>query len=92
MDGQFLINTPTHKRWWLPDGRHQYESMILGDLECIRVIDMRTMTVRVRTDLRTSDPNWESLSGIAQDLARKRYRGQIRHKSREVRVTHTGEK
>ena len=38
----FLINTPSHKRWLLPDGVHAYNTVLYGDRFNVSVINLRT--------------------------------------------------
>lgn len=78
----WIINTPAHKRWWLPDGRHQYNSNIFGDTLRICVIDSYTQEQKHIAYIKL-EGNWEDLSQLSQELAAKRYPRQLRHKSKE---------
>lgn len=80
----FIINLPYHKRWWLPDGRHQYNSVLYGDHFHISIIDSWTGDIRQGHNVKIQ-PGHEDLLELSQELARKRYPRQLRHKSREVR-------
>jgi hypothetical protein len=79
---EFLINLPYHKRWWLPDGRHQYNSVLYGDWFHITIIDSWTDDIRQGHDIQIK-PGHEDLLLLSQELARKRYPRQLRHKSRD---------
>lgn len=70
----FVINTPNHKRWWLPDGVHQYNSFMYGDKVYETVLNARTgETVLSMPALRLDDPTWKDLAELAQELARKKF-------------------
>jgi hypothetical protein len=71
--GNFLINTPSHKRWWLPDRRHQYNSVLYGDRFYCSIIDSHTGMSKDHHQILIKD-GWEDLAQTAQELAAKRYR------------------
>lgn len=69
----FLIDTPSHKRWWLPDRRHQYNSVIYGDMlhwSIIRAMDHSTV---ISGNIDISKLGWENLSELCQALAERKY-------------------
>lgn len=76
----FLINTPYHKRWYLPDGRHQYNSVMFGDTVHISIIDSATNETKVSHYIKM-EVGWEDLCDLSVELANKRYPKQLRHKS-----------
>lgn len=71
----FLIDTPNHKRWMLPDGRHWYNSLIYGDSLYISVIDGRSgLTVlNVPRIFLDEKDQWKETAELAQELAKKRF-------------------
>lgn len=68
----FLINLPYHKRWWLPDNRHQLNSFMYGDTVHMSVIDSYDGTIKQSHYLKMT-PGWEDTSALFQELANKRY-------------------
>lgn len=72
----FLIDTPNHKRWMLPDGEHYYNSVLYGDHFKV------TIWHRLRNELVLSLPTiyidekgqWKDLLETAQALAEKKFR------------------
>ena len=72
----FMIDTAYHKRWMLPDRKHYFNTIIHGDCEHWSVWDMRANECRESGYFRLSDPNWKTLSELAQSLAEKKYRYQ----------------
>jgi hypothetical protein len=87
----FIINTPNHKRWWLPDGVHMYDSFIYGNKEHFSVIRRGRMGHSDETILRGSldldNPQYEDLRIAAQELANKRFRKpSIMQKNNPVRM------
>lgn len=81
----FLINLPYHKRWWLPDGRHAYNSVIFGDEIKFSVIDMETMQTKESFTCKLDkDDKWRDLGYAFQEKANKKYPKQPRHKRNEA--------
>lgn len=78
----FVINTPNHKRWILPDNLHYYNSFIYGDTEHISIIRIHDLSGVFSVNLKLGS-NWEEMSQLAQELANKRFPKQLRHKSSE---------
>lgn len=80
--GNFIINTPYHKRWWLPDSIHQLNSVIFGDDLRLCVIHSltgeQTEIVTIKLD---AEGKWKDTSALYQELANKKYKPQLRHKS-----------
>jgi hypothetical protein len=74
----FIINEPGHKRWWLPDARHQYNSVIWGDTIRWSIIDSWSGDTKLSGHISLSDPQWENLSDLSQKLAAKKYPRTIR--------------
>jgi len=71
---EFLINTPYHKRWWLPDGKHQFNSFLYGDTLHISIIEAKQLRTKESFDISLLKPGWEALAETAQALAEKKYR------------------
>lgn len=72
----FLIDTPSHKRWMLPDGEHYYNSVIYGTWIHETVWNIRTNELvlslpYVEID---SEGRWRELCDLAQALAEKKFR------------------
>lgn len=70
----FIIDTPSHKRWFLPDRRHQINSVIYGDRMRMSVMDGSGRypdQFVVYIDLNKS--NWQELADVYHDLAKKRF-------------------
>lgn len=67
------INTPSHKRWWLPDGFHQYNSVIYGDKHTMDILDKDGLCVATTYQVSFSNPNWKDLSDKHQELAKRQY-------------------
>lgn len=71
----FLINTPSHKRWILPDGLHYYNEVLFGDWFHVTIWD------RLRNELVLSLPaiyiddkgQWKDLLETAQALAERKF-------------------
>jgi hypothetical protein len=75
-----LIDTPCLKRWWLPDGRHQYNSVLHGDAFYISIIDSRTHeTVKRHTVRIDKEGKWKDLLLLSQELANKKYKKELRY-------------
>lgn len=77
----FIIDTPYHKRWWLPDNRHQINSVIYGDDHLMQVIDSVTGYTKQSFTVKLSNPQSNDLWDAFQESARKKYPKQLRHKS-----------
>jgi hypothetical protein len=73
MSNGFILDTPYHKRWWLPDGRHQYDSQIHGLSLEGKILDGLTGETKLSWTIDMSKEGWVNLSLAAQDLARKKY-------------------
>lgn len=69
---EFLINTPYHKRWWLPCHCHQYNTVLHGTtVHCSIIEPLRHETVaswNIEIKL-----GWENLSSLSQELANKNH-------------------
>lgn len=72
----FLIDTPSHKRWMLPDGEHYYNSVIHGDYIYETVWDIRSNScvVSVQPIYLDGAGKWKEHCELAQALAEKRFR------------------
>lgn len=71
----FLINLPGHKRWMLPDGKHQLDIQIYGDQENWRVIKSFPVPSTVLSGyLKLTDPNYERNHETMVALAEKKFR------------------
>lgn len=80
--GDFVIDTPNHKRWWLPDRVHQYNSFMYGNTVKDTIINGFTgETVLSLPAFSLDDPHWQDHAELAQELARKRFPAR---KEREV--------
>jgi hypothetical protein len=76
--GEFLIDTPYHKRWYLPNRDFAFNSVIYGDdIRCsvIRLRDGRTM--ESATYSFTKHENWSELCDLFVELASKKYKRQM---------------
>lgn len=84
--GDFLIDLPHHKRWWLPDGKHVFNSVIYGDDIRYSVIEMDRFKTKESITVKI-DPTgkWKDVGDTFQELANKKYRKELRHKSQEKR-------
>lgn len=73
--GEFLIDTPYHKRWMLPDGFHYYNSVIYGDTIHITIWNTRRNEIVLSLPAITIDPKgqWKDLCETAQALAERRF-------------------
>lgn len=72
--GEFIVNTPSHKRWWLPDGVHTFNSVIYGDWMHQSIRHERKNELKLSLpslDLRKD--NWKELAELAQELANKKF-------------------
>jgi len=67
----FIINLPYHKRWWLPDRRHQYNSVLFGDQFHLSIIDSQTGNITDEHSIGIGNPDYLIKS---QELAYKKYR------------------
>lgn len=87
--GDFIIDTPYHKRWWLPDRIHQLNSVIFGDDLRLSIHHSLTgeqfQVVTIKLD---AEGRWKDTSEFYQELANKKYCKQLRHKS----ITHERKK
>lgn len=70
---EFIIDTPYHKRWRLPDGKHLYNSVIFGDTLRLSIIEERNHNTKEVYTVSLSNPKWQDLSFMFQDLANKKY-------------------
>lgn len=73
--GNFLIDEPHHKRWYLPNRDFAFNSVIFGDdIKCsvIRLDDGRTM--ESVTFSFTKHSNWSDLCDLFVELANKKYK------------------
>lgn len=70
----FIVNTPYHKEWWLPDRSHRMISTILGDKLYFRVIRESSRLSILSGSIDLKNPQWEDLWETAQELANKRFR------------------
>lgn len=72
----FIINTVTHKRWWLPDRRHQYDSILFGDCFRIAILDAldggRIVDSHV-VKIDGPEGQWKNLLELSQELANRKY-------------------
>jgi hypothetical protein len=85
MTVQWLINTPYHQRWWLPDGKHAYNGNIFGDDLRMAVIEMETMRTKETFVVKLTNPNYKDVEAAFQEKAKKKYPKQLRSKEQEVR-------
>lgn len=69
----FIIDTPYHKRWWLPDGKHWYNSIIYGSILRGSIINASTGQTVKSWEISLDNPEWQNLSAKAQELANKHY-------------------
>lgn len=76
----FIINTPNHKRYMLPDGKHAYNMFMFGNEVHVSVIDHRTGYVKQSAYIKMKN-DWEYLVELSQKLAAKRYPKELRHRS-----------
>lgn len=75
----WIINTPAHKRWWLPDRRHQVDSQIMGRRLYMRVLDARFQDrVRQTFTIEMDKADWEDLQIGFCELAKKKYKAELR--------------
>jgi hypothetical protein len=74
MSQDFLINTPNHKRWWLPDRRHWLDSFMFGDAVKISVIRSYDQSTVLSSYIDMKKDNWDDLCQLAYELAEKRFR------------------
>lgn len=81
----FLINTPSHKRWMLPDNIHAFNSVIYGDDIKVSVIELDTMRAKESVIFKLSNPEWQNLCDMFQKLAERKYCKRLRHKSNMAR-------
>jgi hypothetical protein len=81
----FLIDTPYHKRWRLPDGIHLYNSVLHGD--CFRISILHALSGEIKDShtIKIAD-GWEDLCVLSQELANKKYRRIPCLKSQKVRL------
>lgn len=79
----FIINTPMHKRWWLPDARHQYDGQVVGLMYHWYINDSVTNERRQSGSIECNHPDFDNLVSLTQELARKRYPRPLRHKKNE---------
>lgn len=73
-DVTFLINTPSHKRWMLPDGVHYFNSVLYGDT--IKHTIWNRKTHELVMSLPTVDitkKNYQDICDLAHELARKKF-------------------
>lgn len=86
----FVIDTPTHKRWWLPDRIHQYNSVIHGE-HCYQTIwNGRTgeLVMSLPTVKITKDDSWKDYCELAQQLANKKFAPRVH----QLRLSHRGQR
>lgn len=76
----FLIDTPYHKRWMLPDGIHCINSVIYGDEHLMSVLVSRTLERRESFTAKLSNPQSEDLWYAFQEMAKKKYARRLRTK------------
>jgi hypothetical protein len=70
----FIINTPNHKRWWLPDRKHQVNSVIMGDRIHLSVIEPLSNQSLESISFHLDDENtWKDHCALFQQLAEKKY-------------------
>lgn len=69
----FIIDTPYHKRWWLPDDIHQFNTVINGNHIRWSIIHGRHNET-VKSGIIELKEGWEDLMSLAQELAEKAYR------------------
>lgn len=71
---EFLIDLPYHKRWYLPDRVHVYNSVIYGDQLRWSIFPIGNPTNgRESGVIDISKPDWQELSFLSQELAAKKY-------------------
>ena len=69
----FLLNTPYHTIYWLPDRVHVYEQQIKGSLCYITIREQHTNKKKECFTLYIHDRNYEYLRVLSQEIARKKY-------------------
>lgn len=81
----FVINTAHHKRWWLPDRRHQLNSVIYGDRCRLSIIDPSGRSFEqyvVYLDI--TKPDFDKLHNEYQFLAEKRFPNRSLRKAPDI--------
>ena len=69
----FLINTPSHKRWWLPDDVHWYNSVIYGNDVQVCVIHSSTGEITDHEQFSLDDPRWSVKASDNQAQMNRKY-------------------
>jgi hypothetical protein len=77
----FIINLPYHKRWWLPDRKHQLNSVMFGDELRLSIIEAYTHNEKQVVRMRMVN-NWEDNVQLYQELANKRYKAEVRYEGK----------
>lgn len=72
----FVINTPSHKRWYLPDGVHLFNSVMYGDQIHWSIIHRLDHYIvhGLSGYISLSNPSWQDLYDTAVALAEKKFR------------------
>lgn len=86
MATDFLINTASHKRWYLPNRDYALNSVIYGNEIRLSVIHTDTLktyeTVILKLD---ADDKWKDLAEQFHLLARRKYTDPLRTKQQAAR-------
>lgn len=82
----FIINTPSHKQWMLPDNIHMINSIIYGN-DCVMSVMVReTYRTRESFTVKLDNPQWKELCNTFVQLAEKRYPKRLQFKREEARL------
>lgn len=77
---EFIINTPYHKRWILPDGKHYYNSVLYGDFfhDTIwkqgRIGELDELILSLPSVKIDDAGKWKETLELAQALAERKFR------------------
>lgn len=73
---KFMINTPSHKRWMLPDGKHYYNSVMYGDYfhDTVWNVARNELVLSLPAVKIDSKGKWKELLELSQALAEKKFR------------------
>lgn len=85
----FMIDEPGHKRWMLPDGKHYFNCVLLGDYFHSTIWNARTHQIVLSLpDVLIDGDNgqWKHLLEVQQELAEKKFRNKTRDEELRARM------
>jgi hypothetical protein len=73
---EFLINTPNHKQWTLPDGYHRVNSVIYGN-DCRMTVIQPDYQPKESYTVKLDHPEWEFLCDLFVQKANRKYKKEL---------------